>query len=182
MLPWPYHVFLSANHFWIVEKINLKLFLLKTLKQQSFVTNHKNALEVGTFWSTKDNYHCYFLKNGLISMCVTLTLSISASVPLTCLADSSSRLDLLLPQSRKNKFHCMNLSITAPLYLSFLLFQAVFLSFWNSTLNSLWFVGALIDGIEVGEEMTGASGQSFSSAPSGLQWVVPSHLSCMGIW
>ena len=96
-----------------------KIFSLKTLKQQSFVTNHKNALEVGTFCTTKDKYHCYFLKNGLISMCMTLTLLISASVPMTCLADSSSRLDLLLPQSRKNKFSCMKLSITAPLYLSY---------------------------------------------------------------
>ena len=43
------------------------------LKQQSFVTNHKNALEVGTFCTTKDNYHCYFLKNGLISIAECLT-------------------------------------------------------------------------------------------------------------
>ena len=75
----------------------------------------------------------------------------------------------------------MNLSITAPLYLSFLLFQAVFLSFLNSTLSSLWFVGARIKVIEVEEEIVGASGQSCSSEPSGMQWIVPSHLNCNGI-
>ena len=63
-----------------------------------------------------------------------------------------------------------------------LLFQAVFLSL-NSTLNSLSlvFVDALLDGIEVGEGMVGASGQSCSSEPSGTQWVIPSHLNLNGI-
>ena len=37
-----------------------------------------------------------------------------------------------------------------------------------------WFVGALIKGIE-------AIGQSSSSAPSGTQWIIPSHLNPMGI-
>ena len=61
-----------------------------------------------------------------------------------------------------------------------LLFQAVFLSL-NSTLNSPSFVDASMDGIEVKEEMVGASGQSCSSEPSGTQWVIPSHLNFKGI-
>ena len=38
-----------------------------------------------------------------------------------------------------------------------------------------------MDGTEVGEGMAGASGQSFSSDPSGTQWVIPSHLNFKGI-